>query len=83
MLGLSGELKKIQGGGSDLFKGPLLPFSKTVGLLFEVSTALSVSLPLLAILGGEGYCQYTENIPCTVSSASYSDTQKNGQCFHK
>ena len=36
--GLSGELKKIQGGGSDLFKGPLMPFSKTAALLFEVST---------------------------------------------
>ena len=29
---LSGELKKIQGGGSDLFKGPLMPFSKTAAL---------------------------------------------------
>merc|ERR1719506_2556532 len=53
--GLSGELKKIQGGGSDLFKGPLMPFSKTAALLFEVSTMLGVSLPLLNILGGEGY----------------------------
>ena len=53
--GLEGDLKKIQGGGSDLFKGPLMPFSKTVALLFEVSTLLGVSLPLLNILGGAGY----------------------------
>jgi len=53
--GLSGELKSIQGGGSDLFKGPMMPFSKTVGLLWEMSTLLGVSLPLLHSLASEGY----------------------------
>ena len=38
-----------------MFKGPLMPFSKTVALLFEVSTALRVSLPLLHILSSHGY----------------------------
>ena len=53
--GLSSEVKAIQGGGTDLFRGSLMPFSKTVALLFEVSTLTGVSLPMLNILSAAGY----------------------------
>ena len=53
--GLSDEVKSIQGGGTDLFKGALMPFSKTAALLFEVSTILGCALPILPMLTAEGY----------------------------
>ena len=52
---LSGDLKAIQGGMEKTFQGPLLPFSKTVNLLFEVPCRLNLSLPLLNMLLESGY----------------------------
>ncbi len=52
---LSGDLKAIQGGMEKTFQGPLLPFSKTVNLLFEVPCRLDLSLPLLHMLLESGY----------------------------
>ena len=53
--GLSDDIKSIQGGGTDLFKGPLMPFSKTIAMLVEVATLLGCALPILNLLTAEGY----------------------------
>jgi len=52
---LSGETKAIQTGGENILKGPLMPLTKTVSLLFEVSSRLNVSLPLMHIFASHGY----------------------------
>eukprot|EP00439_Symbiodinium_sp_Y106_P006758 s2081_g1.t1 len=52
---LSGETKAIQKGGEQIVKGPLMPLTKTVSLLFEVSSRLDVSLPLMHIFVCHGY----------------------------
>lgn len=62
---LSGELKAIQSGGAGILKGALLPFSKTVDLLHQVSTRLDASLPLLHILACRAYPAILRNLGYT------------------
>ncbi len=45
----------VSGGADSLFKGALLPLSKTCNLLFEVCSRLDVALPLLQMLTLSGY----------------------------
>ncbi|CAJ1378705.1 unnamed protein product [Effrenium voratum] len=52
---LDGETKAIQTGGEQIVKGPLMPLTKTVSLLFEVSSRLDVSLPLMHMFVCHGY----------------------------
>ncbi|CAK9086151.1 unnamed protein product [Durusdinium trenchii] len=52
---LDGETKAIQRGGEQIVKGPLMPLTKTVSLLFEVSSRLEVSLPLMHLFVCHGY----------------------------
>ena len=52
---LDGETKAIQKGGEQIVKGPLMPLTKTVSLLFEVSSRLEVSLPLMHLFVCHGY----------------------------
>jgi len=52
---LSGEMKAIQVGVTEIFKGALLPLSKTATMLREVASRLDVSVPLLHILTRHGY----------------------------
>lgn len=46
---------KLEGSLEEICKGPLLPFTKTCNLIFEVASSLDVSLPLLQMLTLSGY----------------------------